>query len=195
MFYTHANKIFCVIATIIHYPEMKNLKSLAAILIVYFLCTSFHSTQLYDSQYYIVISKKKYELKVFDSKGWLVTYPVVFGSADLRDKLYEGDRKTPEGSFKIISKKKHAKWDRFMMLDYPNKESMDKFNARKNQGIVPASAKIGGGIGIHGTWPHEDYQIDRFRNWTDGCISMRNKDVEELFNIIPVGTNVFIKLN
>ncbi len=174
---------------------MKNLKLLATALLVYFSCTSFHSTRLYDSPYYIMISKKKYQLQVYDSKGWLVTYPVVFGNSDLRDKLYEGDRKTPEGNFKIVNKKKHAKWDRFMMLDYPNQESYDKFNARKNQGIVPASAKIGGGIGIHGTWPHEDYQVDRFRNWTDGCISMRNKDVEELYNMIPVGTNVFIRLN
>ena len=30
------------------------------------------------------------------------------------------------------------------------------------------SARIGGGIGIHGTWPHEDFQIDRYKNWTHG---------------------------
>ena len=95
---------------------MKNLKLLAAVLLISFSCTSFHSTELYDSPYYIIISKKKYQLQVYDSKGWLVTYPVVFGNSDLRDKLYEGDRKTPEGNFKIINKRKHAKWDRFMML-------------------------------------------------------------------------------
>ena len=160
-----------------------------------FLCTSFHSTQLYDSPYYIVINKAKYELNLFDEKGWLVTYPVVFGNSDLRDKLYEGDKKTPEGTFTIVDKKLNPKWDRFMMLDYPTQEDYEKFNQRKSQGLIPADAKIGGGIGIHGTWPHEDFQIDRFRNWTDGCISMRDKDVEELYNIIPVGTKVMIKLN
>jgi lipoprotein-anchoring transpeptidase ErfK/SrfK len=174
---------------------MKKLNLFAVLLITYFLCTSFHSTRLYDSPYYIVVSKVKYSLSVFDSKGWLITYPVVFGSSDLRDKLYEGDRKTPEGTFTIVAKKPHAKWDRFMMLDYPTQESYQKFSERKSQGIVPADAKIGGGVGIHGTWPHEDYQIDRFRNWTDGCISMRNKDVEELYRMVPVGTKVFIRLN
>ena len=174
---------------------MKKLMLPAALFITCFFCTSFHSTQLYDSPYYIVINKAKYELSVFDPKGWLVTYPVVFGSSDLRDKLYEGDKKTPEGTFTVINKKVHAKWDRFMMLDYPTKESFEKFDERKNEGIIPADAKIGGGIGIHGTWPHEDFQIDRFRNWTDGCISMRNKDVEELYNMIPVGTKVMIKMN
>ena len=167
----------------------------AALIITFFFCTSFHSTELYDSAYYIVINKAKYELKVFDSKGWLVTYPVVFGSSDLRDKLYAGDKKTPEGTFTVVSKKVHPKWDRFMMLDYPTQESYAKFNQRKTQGIIPSDAKIGGGIGIHGTWPHEDFQVDRFRNWTDGCISMRNKDVEELYNMIPVGTKVMIRLN
>ncbi|MEP6465442.1 MAG: L,D-transpeptidase [Parafilimonas sp.] len=174
---------------------MKKIKLRAAVIIIYLFCTSFHTTQLYNSPYYIVINKAKYELSVFDSKGWLVTYPVVFGNSDLRDKLYAGDKKTPEGNFTIIDKKVHAKWDRFMMLDYPTKESYDKFNERKTEGLIPADSKIGGGIGIHGTWPHEDFQIDRYRNWTDGCISMRNKDVEELYNMVPVGTKVTIRLN
>ena len=175
--------------------KMKKLKLVTALLLACFLCTSFHPAQIYDSPYYIVIHKTRYELKVFDRKGWLVTYPVVFGSNDMRDKLYEGDRKTPEGNFAIVSKRIHSKWNRMMMLDYPTPASYEKFNARKNAGIVPASAKIGGGIGIHGTWPHEDFQIDRFRNWTDGCISMRNRDVEELYSMVPMGTKVFIRLN
>ena len=56
---------------------------------------------------------------------------------------------------------------------------------RKQQGIIPANAKIGGGVAIHGTWPHEDYAIDKYDNWTQGCISMKNEDVIELFNMIP----------
>ncbi|MBS1747241.1 MAG: L,D-transpeptidase [Bacteroidetes bacterium] len=170
-------------------------KLILPVAFLFFCCTSFHSTQLYDSPYYIVINKSKYELNVYDAKGWLVTYPVVFGNSDLRDKLYEGDKKTPEGTFTIISKKPHPKWDRFMMLNYPTQEDFEKFQERKNEGIIPENAKIGGGIGIHGTWPHEDFQINRYRNWTDGCISMRNEDVEELYNLIPVGTKVTIRYN
>jgi murein L,D-transpeptidase YafK len=175
--------------------QMKKSNILVAVLCIFFCCTSFHSTQVYDSPYYIVINKAKYELNVYDPQGWLATYPVVFGNKDLRDKLCEGDRKTPEGTFTIISKKTHSKWDRFMLLDYPNQESIEKFNERKSQGLIPAGAQIGGGIGIHGTWPNDDFDVDNYRNWTDGCISMRNKDVEELYNMIPVGTKVIIRLN
>ena len=174
---------------------MKKLKLPAALIVLLFFCSSFYLKNKTNTQYYIVIDKAKYELNVFDNSGWLVTYPVVFGNTDLRDKLYAGDKKTPEGTFTIVSKKPHPKWDRFMMLDYPNEQSIEKFNERKAQGLIPANAQIGGGIGIHGTWPHEDFQVDRFKNWTDGCISMRNKDVEELYNMISVGTQVTIRLN
>ena len=142
---------------------------------------------------YIVIDKSDYELNVYDDKGWFATYPVVFGNNSLADKKMEGDRNTPEGSFHIISKKIHDKWDRFIAIDYPTKESYEKFRERKLRGEIPANARIGGGVGIHGTWPHDDYIIDRYKNWTMGCISMKNTDVEDLYSYLPVGTRVTIR--
>lgn len=142
---------------------------------------------------YLIIDKSDYELNVYDDRGWFATYPVVFGNNTLDDKKMEGDRCTPEGVFRIVSKKVHDKWDRFMCLDYPTKESYEKFNTRKLRGEIPTDARIGGGVGIHGTWPHDDYIIDRFKNWTNGCISMKNKDVEDLYSYLPVGTRVTIR--
>ena len=142
---------------------------------------------------YIVIDKSDYELNVYDSKGWFATYPVVFGNGSLDDKKMEGDRNTPEGAFHIISKKVHDKWDRFMALDYPTTDSYEKFRERKLRGEIPATARIGGGVGIHGTWPHDDYIIDRYKNWTMGCISMKNNDVEDLYSYVPTGTKVIIR--
>jgi murein L,D-transpeptidase YafK len=142
---------------------------------------------------YILIDKSDYELSIYDNQGWYATYPVVFGNNSLSDKKMEGDRNTPEGTFKITSKRVHDKWYRFMSIDYPNKESWEKFTRRKQQGEIPAAAKIGGGIGIHGTWPHEDFQIDRYSNWTLGCISMKNEDVEEIYKFITPGTKVIIR--
>ncbi len=144
--------------------------------------------------YMVVITKSKYEMQLFDSTGeWLVTYPVVFGNKDMGDKLMQGDRRTPEGIFHIQAKRKHPKWDSFMGIDYPTKESYDKFNQRKAQGLIPADAKIGGEIGIHGTWPHEDFAIDQYQNWTEGCISTKNQYVQELFSMLPVGTTIDIR--
>jgi len=142
---------------------------------------------------YILIDKSDYELSVYDEKGWYATYPVVFGNKSLSDKKMEGDNNTPEGTFKIISKRYHEKWDRFMALDYPTEESIAKFKERKEKGEIPANAKIGGDIGIHGTWPHEDFVVDKYKNWTMGCISMKRNDVEELYNYSPLGTKVIIR--
>ena len=140
----------------------------------------------------IVISKSDYQLLVYDAKGWYATYPVVFGNSSLDDKKMEGDKNTPEGDFKIVNKRVHDKWDRYMGLDYPTRESLEKFNARKRRGEIPSWAKPGAGVGIHGTWPHEDFVVDRYNNWTDGCISLKRQDIEELYTYVPVGTPVSI---
>lgn len=170
-------------------------KNIAALCFVFVctVCTSFHHKNFSAHNTYIIVDKSDYELSVFDVQGWKVTYPVVFGNGDLKDKMCEGDRETPEGSFSIINKKVHDKWHRFMLLNYPNKDSYQKFTQRKASGIIPPNARIGGGIGIHGTWPHEGYVIDQYQNWTEGCISLRNEDVEELYNMIEKGTPVYIR--
>jgi murein L,D-transpeptidase YafK len=141
----------------------------------------------------IIIDKSDYELSVYDDKGWYATYPVVFGNNSLEDKKVAGDKKTPEGSFRITSKRVHDKWYRYLGIDYPTQESWDKFRKRKENGEIPSSASIGGGIGIHGTWPNEDFVIDKYKNWTLGCISMKRNDVEEVYNYTPVGTKVTIR--
>ncbi len=172
---------------------MNNPVKLLTLLLFFIVSTSFRSKKLTGQGYYIIITKHNYELTLYDDQGWLVKYPVVFGNKDLKDKMVEGDRETPEGTFTIVSKRPHEKWAKFIMLDYPTAESYAKFNARKAQGLIPKDAQIGGGIGIHGTWPHESYTIDRFENWTDGCISLKNEDIEELYKTLPPGTKVIIK--
>jgi murein L,D-transpeptidase YafK len=141
----------------------------------------------------IIIDKSDYELTVYDDKGWYATYPVVFGNNSLEDKKMQGDKNTPEGTFHIVNKRIHEKWFRFLSLDYPTEESWEKFRKRKQRGEIPASASIGGSIGIHGTWPNDDFVVDRYKNWTMGCISMKNSDVQELYNYTPIGTKVEIR--
>jgi murein L,D-transpeptidase YafK len=146
-----------------------------------------------NNPYSIIIDKSDYELKVYDAEGWLATYPVVFGSKDLGDKMREGDKRTPTGSFKVLLKKVNKKWGVELLLDYPTQESVQRFNERKAKGIIPKTAKIGNGIAIHGTRKDEEWTIDNFYNWTDGCISVKYSDMQELYNLIPEGTTVTIE--
>lgn len=146
-----------------------------------------------EGEVYIIVSKTDYELKVYDKEGWYATYPVVFGSKSLEDKMMEGDRRTPEGTYHIVIKRVDPKWDRMMLLDYPTRADYEKFNRRKSEGVIPRGARIGGGIGIHGTWNHDEIAVDLYQNWTNGCISLKREDVEELFDYIPMGTRVTIQ--
>ncbi|MFT3909981.1 MAG: L,D-transpeptidase [Ferruginibacter sp.] len=146
-----------------------------------------------ENPYYIIVDKSDYELKVYDAEGWYATYPIVFGSKDLSDKMREGDKRTPNGSFKIILKKIHPKWGPELLLDYPNEESVKRFNERKAEGLIPKNAKIGAGIAIHATRPEEEWTIDNFYNWTDGCVSVKYTEMKDLFSYIPVGTPVTIQ--
>jgi len=143
--------------------------------------------------YYIVIDKSDYELKVYDAEGWYATYPVVFGSNDLNDKFMAGDKRTPEGHFKVLLKKIHPNWGPELLLDFPNDESIRKFNERVNKGLIPKTAKMGNGIAIHATRPQEEWTVDYFQNWTDGCISLKYKEAKDLYSYIPAGTPVTIQ--
>lgn len=160
--------------------------------LVFVFNTSFYASNS-KSAYYIVIDKSDYELNVYDAQGWLVAYPVVFGNNDQGDKMVQGDRKTPEGTFTIANKRIHDKWCRYMGLDYPTPADINKFKIRKQRGLIPAYARQGSGIGIHGTWPHEENAVDEYQNWTEGCISMKNEHVKQLFNLVSVGTRVTIQ--
>lgn len=162
--------------------------------VLFTVTTSFNKPVAGKDDYYIIIEKHKYELNVYDvDNNLLIIYPVVFGSKDLGDKMMQGDRKTPEGTFHITAKRPHPKWNRFIALDYPNTESYAKFNERKAEGLIPYNAVIGGEIGIHGTWPHEDFAVDYFQNWTQGCVSTKNEYIQQLFNTVAIGTKVIIK--
>src|SRR5690606_31077444 len=84
-----------------------------------------------ENPYRIVVDKSDYELHVYDAEGWYATYPIVFGSNDLGDKLREGDKRTPNGNFKVILKKHHPKWGPELLLDYPTDEHVKLFQQRK----------------------------------------------------------------
>ena len=146
-----------------------------------------------NGEVYIVVTKSDYEVQVYDQKGWYATYPAVFGSKSLDDKMMQGDRKTPEGTFHIVSKRLHAKWDRILDLDYPTTADVAKFKQRKASGQIPRSAGIGGGIAIHGTWPNDEIAIDAYQMWTNGCVSLKNDDMDQLYSIASVGTKVIIQ--
>ena len=109
---------------------MKRIPLILVLSLIFFADTSFYSASNSKGAFYIVIDKSDYELNVYDAEGWLITFPIVLGNKDQSDKLVQGDRKTPEGTFTIINKKVHNKWCRYMGLDFPTPADIAKFNVR-----------------------------------------------------------------
>lgn len=144
---------------------------------------------------WILVKKLDRTLSVYEDDHRLKTYPIVLGDAPMRPKLYEGDGRTPEGEYHIVSKHDHAAWQRFLLLDYPNEENREAYTRNRARGLVPARGGqvpgAGGAIGIHGT--KDDDLNQNGVNWTRGCISLLSRDIRELYDTVPVGTPVIIQ--
>ncbi|HBL58438.1 MAG TPA: hypothetical protein DDZ80_07950 [Cyanobacteria bacterium UBA8803] len=140
----------------------------------------------------LLIEKSRYRLTLYYGQQPLKSYPVVFGSNPVDDKLKEGDKRTPEGLFKIQDLYPHPTWSKFLWLDYPTRESWQKHFQAKIAGKIHWRDRIGGEIGIHGVPKGADSLINEQSNWTWGCISLKNKDVDELYRVVQQGTEVEI---
>ncbi|MFK7971289.1 MAG: murein L,D-transpeptidase family protein [Bacteroidia bacterium] len=152
------------------------------------------TAQVDSSHLFIWIKKEACKLMVVSADSQIIkTYPVVFGGNPKDDKLRQGDKCTPEGTFHIRSAYPHDNWRYFAWIDYPTEDSWRKHRKAKAEGRIPQSASIGGEIGIHGVPEGDDYAIEYKIHWTLGCISLTNKDITELFPYIQQGRKVVIE--
>lgn len=148
-----------------------------------------------DEPYTVVVRRSCRTLDVY-RRGYRVrSYPAVFGLAGSGSKLYEGDLRTPTGLYMIVDKRPHARWRQFLLLDYPNLEDLHRYWLAMEAGRIPRRgeryAGVGGAVGIHGT--DKPSMNEHGLDWTFGCISIRNEDVDELAALVPVGTLVLIE--
>ena len=109
------------------------------------------------------------------------SYKIGLGASPVGKKTRQGDGKTPEGLYFIDRKNPKSKYYLSLGISYPNKNDI---SAAKAQGHAP-----GGNIFIHG----QDNKPHFFkRDWTSGCVSMKNKDIAEIYRLVSIGTPVLI---
>ncbi|PZU94395.1 MAG: hypothetical protein DCE90_14830 [Pseudanabaena sp.] len=140
----------------------------------------------------VLVEKSKYRLTIYYQKKPIKAYAIALGGNPKDDKLRQGDKRTPEGIFKVRDLYYHSQWSKFIWLDYPNQNSWRKFLAAKARGDIKSTDSIGGEIGIHGVEKGQDWLIDRQINWTLGCISLKNKDIDEIYPLLQRGTTIEI---
>ena len=141
----------------------------------------------------VVVNKTRFVVDVMYRRRRIRSYKAVFGPKPQENKTMAGDRATPEGWFKIQAKNPASKYTRFMLLDYPNDSARARFARLKEKGAIPQAATIGSDVGIHGIWKGGDDMIEMGVGWTDGCVALMNKDIEELYRMVVIGTRVLIR--
>ncbi len=141
----------------------------------------------------VIINKSRFLLDVYYRKRKIRSYKVVFGPKPQENKVMKGDRRTPEGWYKVQEKHISGRYNKFIHIDYPNDSAYARFNKLKLQGAIPRDAEIGGDVGIHGVWEGGEDMIDMGIGWTDGCIAMKNTDVDDLYRIVKPGARVLIR--
>lgn len=140
----------------------------------------------------LLVEKSKFKLTVFFDGQPVKSYPMVLGGNPVGDKRKEGDRKTPEGIFTIQDIYPHPQWSSFFWIDYPTPESWRKHLKAKWNGEISWFDRVGSEVGIHGVPAGANSWIDTGTNWTWGCVSLKNEDIEELDRILQVGTPIEI---
>ncbi len=144
---------------------------------------------------FVVVRKSCRTLDVYRHGERIRSYPAVFGIRNHGSKLYEGDLRTPSGLYMVVDSRRHPRWRRFMLLDYPNLHDLHRYWLAVEAGDVPRRGDgyvgAGGAVGIHGT--DKPSLNARGIDWTLGCISLANDDVEELARLVPEGTLVLIQ--
>lgn len=164
-----------------------------------FLFTSF---QLHANSIHVYKSERRLDL--LDNNGKLIKqYKIMLGLNPNGAKSEEGDNKTPEGSYEIDQINPKSKYHLAFHISYPTNKQ--KWQA-KLRGKNP-----GGDIMLHG-YPNQMSEINYFLrplnldqlsaeeiipmlsmyDWTNGCIAVKNEEIEEIAKYITIPTTIKI---
>lgn len=133
----------------------------------------------------VVVEKAARTLTLMRGADVIATYDVALGFSPEGAKLREGDGKTPEGLYRIDRRNDRSKFYLSLGIDYPRP---DERAAARAEGRDP-----GGDIFIHGQ-PHRQRSLPALAyDWTAGCIAVSNREIEEIWSRVAVGTVVEIR--
>lgn len=131
----------------------------------------------------VLVVKSERMLYLKSNGEVLRQYPVALGPVPRGHKQQEGDERTPEGRYILDYKNSESRFYKSIRVSYPNQR--DRLRALE-LGVNP-----GGNIMIHGQ-PEGAEEGAQLFNWTDGCIAVSNEHMDEIWQMITVGTPIEI---
>lgn len=134
----------------------------------------------------VVVTKSESSMVLMRDGKELKRYRIAMGDNPKGHKFKEGDQRTPQGRYILDYKKSDSAFYRSIHISYPNEEDQLRASAL---GIKP-----GGMIMIHGQNPNSNMTPEEAQryNWTNGCIAVTNKEMDELWLSIDEGTPIEI---
>lgn len=128
----------------------------------------------------IVVLKDRRRMMLLHHDKVLRDYRIALGFQPKGHKRFEGDGRTPEGTYFIDRRNPESEFHLSLGISYPNPDDIAYAEA---QGKSP-----GGDIFIHGRPKTRPTRPD----WTWGCISVTNRQMDEVFAMVPTGTRIDI---
>ena len=135
--------------------------------------------------YAILVRKLDHRCDVYYAGQIKTSFTAELGIRWMGHKMRTGDHATPEGRYHIIAKKTASRYYKALEINYPNDDDRRRFHLAKKDGRINRNAGIGGLIEIHG-------HGGKGNDWTQGCVALRNNDMDKLFAMVGVGTPVTI---
>jgi len=134
----------------------------------------------------IVVLKSERKLTLWRDGRLIATYPVALGGNPVGPKRRQGDKRTPEGRYSIDGMNPRSRYYRALHISYPNAEDV---RLARVAGLAPGSD-----VEIHGlSRGFEDYDPAAFTyDWTDGCIAVSNRAIDEIWDRVRVATVIDI---
>jgi murein L,D-transpeptidase YafK len=135
----------------------------------------------------IVVEKSARRLTLCKNGVPLKSYRVSLGKQPAGGKQWQGDGKTPEGVYTIDFKNGRSGFHKALHVSYPS--PADRARA------AAAGVAAGGDIMIHGLPNGLGFlgRTQRLRDWTAGCISLTDREVDEVWRAVPTGTPIEIR--
>ncbi|GHG82830.1 L,D-transpeptidase family protein [Pseudodonghicola xiamenensis] len=130
----------------------------------------------------IVVNKGARKLYLLHGEEVLRDYQVGLGFAPVGHKMFEGDGRTPEGTYRIDRRNPRSEFYLSVGISYPNTQDRARAAA---MGKSP-----GGDIFIHGQ--PLTYQPKK-QDWTAGCIAVKNEEIEEIYAMVRDGTAITLR--
>lgn len=129
----------------------------------------------------VQIYKASRKLYLLNNDQVLKSYDIGLGFAPVGPKQFEGDGKTPEGSYTITHRNPNSNYYLSIGISYPN-DAEREFAAL-------AGKEPGGDIFIHG---RSGYRGKNKGDWTAGCIAVTDREMEVIYAMVNPGTPIQI---